>query len=294
MNNKQLEIMKNANGFIAALDQSGGSTPKALKAYGVDETQYKNEEEMFNLVHDMRTRIMTSKEFDSKKIIGTILFEQTMLRTVEGKFTADYLWEVKGIVPFLKVDKGLAAEKNGVQLMKEMPELDKVLKLAVEKNIFGTKERSVIHSANVEGIKAVVKQQIEVGKQIFDAGLIPILEPEVTISIPDKVEAENILKEELLRQLNELDEKYLFMLKLTIPTIENTYKALIQHPRILRVVALSGGYDRDVANELLSKNEGMIASFSRALLDGLYLQQNQEEYDKVLATTIDGIFKASL
>lgn len=294
MNKEQLKVMGSAKGFIAALDQSGGSTPKALKAYGVAEDKYNNEDEMFNLVHEMRTRIMTSKEFTSEKILGTILFEQTMDRMVEGKYTADYLWDVKGIVPFLKVDKGLADEKDGVQLMKEMPELDALLKRAVERNIFGTKERSVINAANVEGIRAVVKQQIEVGKQIFDAGLVPILEPEVTISIKDKVEAESILKEELLKELDNLDEKYTFMLKLSIPTVENTYKELINHPRVLRVVALSGGYEREEANELLSKNEGMIASFSRALLDGLFAEQSQEEYEVVLSSTIDGIYKASL
>lgn len=294
MNKEQIKLMHEAKGFIAALDQSGGSTPKALKAYGVSEDSYKNENEMYDLVHEMRTRIMTSPVFTSEKIVGTILFEQTMDRTVNRKYTADYLWEEKGILPFLKVDKGLAEEKNGVQLMKDMPELDALLKRAVERHIFGTKERSVIHAANREGIAEVVRQQVEVGKQIFEAGLIPILEPEVTITIADKVQAEEILKEELLKALDALDEKYTFMLKLSIPTVANTYKELIAHPRVLRVVALSGGYEREEANKLLSENDGMIASFSRALLDGLFVNQSDEEYNEVLGNTIDGVYKASL
>lgn len=294
MNQKQVERMRNAHGFIAALDQSGGSTPKALAAYGIPKDSYEGEEEMFRLVHEMRTRIMTSKAFTSERIVGTILFEQTMERDVEGKKTADYLWDVKGVIPFLKIDKGLAEEADGVQLMKPMPELDALLKKAVDHNIFGTKERSVIHEANEEGIRAVVRQQVEVGLQVFRAGLIPILEPEVNIHSATKAEAEVILKRELSAALNELDEDVIFMLKLSIPTEANFYRELIEHPRVLRVVALSGGYSRDEANALLSKNDGMIASFSRALLDGLTAQQTQEEFDQVLDTSIESIYKASL
>ncbi|MDO5696079.1 MAG: fructose bisphosphate aldolase [Eubacteriales bacterium] len=293
MNAEQVKVMGEAKGFIAALDQSGGSTPKALARYGVSEDAYNGEGEMFDMVHAMRTRIVTDPAFVADKIIGTILFEQTMDRQVEGKYTADYLWEEKGIVPFLKIDKGLAAEADGVQLMKPMPELDALLKRAVERHIFGTKERSVIQAANEKGIRAVVDQQIEVGRQVCAAGLVPILEPEVNIQIQDKAEAEEILKRELLRGLDSLNDDETVMLKLSIPTKVNLYRELIDHPRVLRVVALSGGYSRDEANQLLKKNEGMIASFSRALLDGLQADQSDAAFNETLKASIESIYEAS-
>ena len=291
MNLKQLERMRNAKGFIAALDQSGGSTPKALASYGVAQDSYQTEEEMFRLVHEMRTRIVTAPAFGSDRILGTILFEQTMEREVEGKPTADYLWDVKGIVPFLKIDKGLEEKKNGVQKMRPMPQLDELLKKAVTHRIFGTKERSVIHEADTEGIAQVVKQQVEVGLQVFRAGMVPILEPEVNIHSETKAEAEAILKKELLTALDALDEDVIFMLKLTEA---NFYRELIEHPRVLRVVALSGGYSRDEADRLLKQNEGMIASFSRALLDGLKAQQTDEEFNEVLNQSMEEIYQASI
>ena len=294
MNLKQLERMRNAKGFIAALDQSGGSTPKALASYGVAQDSYQTEEEMFRLVHEMRTRIVTAPAFGSDRILGTILFEQTMEREVEGKPTADYLWDVKGIVPFLKIDKGLEEKKNGVQKMRPMPQLDELLKKAVTHRIFGTKERSVIHEADTEGIAQVVKQQVEVGLQVFRAGMVPILEPEVNIHSETKAEAEAILKKELLTALDALDEDVIFMLKLSIPTEANFYRELIEHPRVLRVVALSGGYSRDEADRLLKQNEGMIASFSRALLDGLKAQQTDEEFNEVLNQSMEEIYQASI
>ncbi|SEQ48892.1 fructose-bisphosphate aldolase [Virgibacillus subterraneus] len=294
MNNSQFEKIKNGKGFIAALDQSGGSTPKALANYGVLEDAYSNEEEMFNLVHEMRTRIITSPAFDSTYILGAILFEQTMDSKIEGMYTADYLADRKEIVPFLKVDKGLAEQSNGVQLMKPNPGLDKLLERANERNIFGTKMRSVIKEANPEGIKAVVDQQFEVGKQIIEAGLVPIIEPEVDINSSDKEKSEEILKDELLNHLNDLSETDNVMLKLSIPTKANTYQELIQHPRVVRVVALSGGYPRVEANEKLAKNDGLIASFSRALSDDLNVNQTDEKFNAALKEAVDSIYDASI
>lgn len=294
MDTVKLERMKNDKGFIAALDQSGGSTPKALAAYGVAETEYSNEEQMFDLVHKMRTRIITSKAFNSDKILGAILFEQTMEREIEGIPTADFLWEKKRILPFLKVDKGLAEEKDGVQLMKPIPNFDALLKHAVEKHIFGTKMRSVIKKANPASIKAVVNQQFELGIQIAKAGLVPIIEPEVDIKSPDKAECEEILKKELSEHLKTLPKDLLVMFKLSIPTKANLYEEFTKHPQVVRVVALSGGYSREEANELLAKNRGIIASFSRALAEGLYAKQNDSEFDKILETTVKGIYEASI
>lgn len=285
--------MKNGKGFIAALDQSGGSTPKALKAYGVAEDAYKNEEEMFDLIHAMRTRIIKSKSFD-ERILGAILFEQTMDRTIDGKKTGDFLWEEKHVVPFLKIDKGLADEKDGVQLMKDMPSLDDLLKHAVERHIFGTKERSVIKTAAPGPIKAVVAQQFEIGKKVLSYGLVPIIEPEVDIHLAEKKEAEAVLKEEILRELDALSENQNVMLKLTIPTVNDFYKELIAHPKVIRVVALSGGYSREDANELLAQNPGLIASFSRALAEGLFAQQSDEEFNEILGKSIEGIYEASI
>lgn len=292
-NMSQLEKVKNGKGFIAALDQSGGSTPKALRLYGVNEDQYNNEDEMFNLVHEMRTRIVTSPSFTGEHILGAILFEQTMDREVEGKYTADYLIE-KDVVPFLKVDKGLADEENGVQLMKDMPELDALLDRANERNIFGTKMRSVVNSFNEEGIKAVVDQQFEVGKQILAKGLVPIIEPEVNINSADKKEIETLLNKEILAHLDDLSEGEEVMLKLTIPTEANLYEDLVNHPRVIRVVALSGGYSRDEANELLKKNNGILASFSRALTEGLSANQSDDEFNADLKKSIESIYDASV
>lgn len=294
MNQEQLEFVKNGKGFIAALDQSGGSTPKALALYGVSEDQYSTEEEMYDLIHEMRTRVMTAPSFNSDSIIGAILFEQTMDRKVEGQYTADYLWQQKGVVPFLKVDKGLAEEENGVQVMKLIPDLDDVLKRANERNVFGTKMRSVIKKANPEGIKKVVEQQFEVGKQILAAGLVPILEPEVDINSTDKEQIEQILKEEMLKHLDQLSEDQNIMIKITIPTVDNFFKELIDHPRVLRVVALSGGYKRDDANQKLAANEGLIASFSRALSEGVSASQSDEEFNAMLENSIKGIYEASI
>lgn len=293
MNQAQLDKVKQGNGFIAALDQSGGSTPKALKAYGVNEDQYTNEDEMFDLVHDMRTRIVTSPSFTSDKVLGAILFEQTMDREVEGQYTGDYLAD-KGIVPFLKVDKGLADEENGVQLMKPIPGLDELLARANERNIFGTKMRSNILSADKEGITAVVEQQFEIGKQIVAAGLVPIIEPEVNINAGDKEQIEELLRDAILEALNGLDKDELVMLKLTIPTVPNLYKELVKHPNVIRVVALSGGYTRTEANNLLKENDGIIASFSRALSSDLSAAQSDEDFDKSLAEAIDSIYDASV
>ncbi|WP_460273387.1 fructose bisphosphate aldolase [Celeribacter sp. ULVN23_4] len=281
-------------GFIAALDQSGGSTPKALKLYGIEENEYSGEEQMFDLIHEMRSRIMTSPAFTGEKVLGAILFEMTMDRMVEGKPTPSYLWDVKGVVPFLKIDKGLEAEENGVQLMKPMPGLDHLLSRAFKLGVFGTKERSVINAANPEGIKAVVDQQFAIGDQVIAGGLMPILEPEVTITISDKAEAEAILREEILKHLDAMPENKQVMLKLSLPTEANFYKPLVDHPRVLKVVALSGGYGRDEANEILSKNTGMIASFSRALSEGLNAKQSDEDFNAMLATAVDSIYKASI
>lgn len=294
MNEIQAKRMREGKGFIAALDQSGGSTPKALALYGIEKDRYSTEEEMFDLVHEMRTRIITSPSFNQDRILGAILFEQTMDREIEGQKTADYLWNVKGVVPFLKVDKGLADLENGVQLMKPMPELADLLKRAVERHVFGTKMRSVIKELNVEGIKAVVAQQFEIGKQILAAGLMPIIEPEVDIHCEKKAEIEEILKKEILAALDELPEGEEVMLKLTIPTVPDTYAELIAHPKVMRVVALSGGYSRDESNKLLAKNHGLIASFSRALSEGLFADQSDDEFNRILKETTDGIYEASI
>ncbi|MFD1039319.1 fructose bisphosphate aldolase [Virgibacillus byunsanensis] len=294
MQDNQFEKIKNGQGFIAALDQSGGSTPKALANYGVLEDAYSNEDEMFDMVHEMRTRIITSPAFDSDYILGAILFEQTMDREIEGKYTADYLAEKKGIVPFLKVDKGLAEPTNGVQLMKPNPGLDELLKRANERHIFGTKMRSVIKEANPEGIKAVVDQQFEVAKQIIAAGLVPIIEPEVDINSSDKEKSEEILNGELLSHLNNLADTDNVMLKLSIPTVANTYQELIQHPRVVRVVALSGGYPRVEANKKLKENAGLIASFSRALSDDLNVKQTDQEFNAALKEAVESIYEASV
>lgn len=279
MNQKQYEKIKNEKGFIAALDQSGGSTPKALAAYGIQADAYSNEDEMFDLVHEMRTRIITSPAFDSEYILGAILFEQTMDRTIEGKYTGDFLYEEKGVVPFLKVDKGLAEESNGVQMMKPIHDLDETLRRANERHIFGTKMRSVIKNYNEEGIKAIVDQQFEIGKKIVAAGLVPIIEPEVDIHSPEKEKCEELLNAEILKHLNNLSEDENVMLKLTIPTKANLYKELIDHPRVVRVVALSGGYSTDEANTKLKQNDGLIASFSRALSQDLNVNQTDEEFN---------------
>ncbi|WP_160031650.1 fructose bisphosphate aldolase [Paenibacillus sp. An7] len=294
MNQKQRERMESGRGFIAALDQSGGSTPKALLQYGVKETEYSNEEEMYTLVHEMRTRIIKSSAFSSDYILGAILFENTMDRKIDGKFTGEYLWEEKGIVPFLKIDKGLAEEKNGVQLMKPMPELDRLLDRANEKGIFGTKMRSVIKEANKEAIKEVVAQQFEVAKQILAKGLMPIIEPEVDIYSEDKQKSEEILRDELRKHLSTLDENVKVMLKLSLPSEDNYYKELANHPHVLRVVALSGGYEREEANEKLARNHGVIASFSRALAESLVADQTDQDFNKLLTSSVETIYKASL
>lgn len=294
MNEKQFERMGHGKGFIAALDQSGGSTPKALKAYGVLESEYKNEDEMFDLVHKMRSRIITAPAFSDKKVLAAILFEQTMDREIEGKFTADYLWQEKGVVPFLKVDKGLATEKDGVQLMKPINGLDEVLDRALKRNIFGTKMRSVIKAANKKGIAENVAQQFEIGNQILAKNLIPILEPEVDIHISDKKEAEIILKEEIFKGLEKIPAGKKIMFKLSLPTVENFYKDLVEHPKVLRVVALSGGYSQAEAVELLRKNHGIIASFSRAFSQDLRVNQSEAEFNKTIEKAIDLIYEASI
>ena len=291
---ERLEKMRNGKGFIAALDQSGGSTPKALKLYGIDESEYSNDTEMFDLIHKMRTRIIKSPAFNDKKILGAILFEQTMDRKIDGKYTADFLWEEKKVLPFLKVDKGLEELEDGVQTMKPMPELDELLKRANERHIFGTKMRSVIKKASPAGIAKVVDQQFEIANKIIAAGLIPIIEPEVDIHNVDKAECETILKNEIKKYLDKLPETSNVMLKVTLPTVENFYEDLTKHPRVVRVVALSGGYPREKANEILSKNKGIIASFSRALTEGLSAQQSDEEFNKTLGATIEGIYEASV
>ncbi len=294
MNKVQMDRIRTGKGFIAALDQSGGSTPKALLLYGIKEGEYSNDEEMFQLVHDMRKRIITSPAFTSEYILGAILFENTMDRTIDDQFTADYLWEKKGIIPFLKVDKGLAAIENGVQLMKPIPDLNNLLTRAVDKNIFGTKMRSVIKEANYEGIKNVVAQQFEIGRRIIAAGLLPIIEPEVDIHSPDKEESETILKQEILNQLSSLGQDEKVMLKLTIPTKDNFYSDFVNNPQIARVVALSGGYTQAEANEKLSHNQGVIASFSRALSQGLTIQQTDEAFHAMLSDSIKAIYAASI
>ncbi len=294
MNENQMNRIHTGKGFIAALDQSGGSTPKALLEYGIKENSYSNEDEMFGLVHEMRKRIIKSPAFTSEYILGAILFEDTMYRTIDNQYTPDYLWKEKNIVPFLKVDKGLTEIENGVQLMKPISNLDDLLKQAVEKNIFGTKMRSVIKEANAKGIKMLVDQQFEIGKQIVEAGLVPIIEPEVDIHSTDKEESEKILKLEILEQLSELDKETKVMLKLSIPTQDNFYIDLIDDPHVVRVVALSGGYSQAEANERLGRNHGLIASFSRALSQGLTAQQTEEEFNGTISKSIKEIYEASI
>ena len=294
MNNEMYEIMKNKQGFIAALDQSGGSSSKTLKAYGIDESEYNSEEEMFNLIHEMRKRVFTSKSFTNEHIIGAILFEKTMLSKVNDEFTADYLWNEKKIISFLKVDKGLAEEANGVKLMKEIPNLAEELQEAREKNVFGTKMRSVIYEANEEGIKAVVAQQFEFAKTICDAGLVPIIEPEVDIHAPEKEKCEEILKAEVKVQLDKWNPNAKIMFKFTIPTVANHYLDLYDYECVVRIVALSGGYDIEEAVTLLAQNNKMIASFSRALLQDLNVHQTQEEFDEKLNDVIVKIYNASI
>ena len=290
----QFDRIKSAPGFIAALDQSGGSTPKALKLYGVEENEYSGDGEMFDLIHQMRSRIMTSAAFNGDRVLGAILFEMTMDREVEGTPAADYLWNTCGVVPFLKVDKGLADPENDTRVLKPMPDLDALLTRAVERNIFGTKMRSVIDGANDAGIAAVVDQQFDIGIQIFGHGLIPIIEPEVTISIADKAESEQILHDHILRRLNTLSDDQNVMLKLTLPEVSNLYADLADHPRVLRVVALSGGYAMDEANARLSKNRNMIASFSRALTEKLNAKQSDAEFETALDGAIESIYQASI
>lgn len=294
MNREQFEKMKSGKGFIAALDQSGGSTPKALRLYGIDEGSYSGDEQMFDLVHQMRSRIVTSPAFNGERILGAILFEMTMDREIEGRGAAEYLWEVKNVVPFLKVDKGLADAADGAQLMKPMPGLEALLARAVDKGVFGTKMRSVIQLANQAGIDAVVDQQFEIGRQIIAAGLVPIIEPEVDINSPEKAAAEDLLKAALLDQLATLVDDEVVMLKLTLPTTDNLYAELVSHPRILRVVALSGGYSRAEANTLLARNKGVVASFSRALTEGLSAQQTEAEFNDTLDASIESIYQASI
>jgi fructose-bisphosphate aldolase class I len=291
---QQLNKFRTAPGFIAALDQSGGSTPKALKLYGIPETGYSGEAQMMDLIHEMRTRIITSPSFTGERILAAILFENTMDREIDGRPTADYLWNVKKVVPILKVDKGLEAEANGVQLMKPIPGLEALLARAKAKGIFGTKMRSVIKQANAAGIKAVVDQQFAIARQIIAAGLVPIIEPEVDIKCPDKEAAESLLKAEIKARLDEIPDGQLVMLKLTIPSQDNLYADFISHPRVLKVVALSGGYSREVANERLARQNGMVASFSRALTEGLTAQQSEAEFDAALDKSIESIFRASM
>lgn len=293
-NAKQLEQMTSGDGFIAALDQSGGSTPKALRLYGIDETAYSSDAEMFDLIHGMRSRIAQAPAFTGEKVIGAILFEMTMDREIAGKPAAQYLWEERGVVPFLKVDKGLEDATDGVKLLKAMPDLDATLEKAVSKGIFGTKMRSVIDEANATGIAANVAQQFEIGKQILSHGLMPILEPEINIAMADKSAAEDTLLSEILKQLDQLSDDQNIMLKLTLPEADNHYKAAIDHPRCTRVVALSGGYSREEANARLSKNTGMIASFSRALTEGLSSQQSDDEFNASIGASIDSIYNASV
>ncbi len=291
--NQQIDKIRKQPGFIAALDQSGGSTPKALSNYGLSADAYSNDEEMFQQVHNMRTRIVTSPSFNGDRIMGAILFENTMDRDIGGHSSADYLWQVKQVVPFLKVDKGLADESNGAQVMKDMPDLDGLLGRAKEKGIFGTKMRSVIKLANTDGVNAVVDQQFEIGRRIVDASLVPIIEPEVDINSPEKAQAEVLLLDALLNQLNQLAEGQLVMLKLTLPEQNNFYQACIDHPNVLKVVALSGGYSREEANHRLTSNNGMVASFSRALTEGLSAQQSDEAFNNMLDESIESIFQAS-
>lgn len=294
MNQEQLAKVADGQGFVAALDQSGGSTPKALKLYGVEDSAYNGDAEMFDMVHAMRTRIVSSPAFDGKRVLGAILFEQTMDRQFEGMDAPAYLWVRKQVVPFLKVDKGLEDEKDGVQLMKPNPGLDALLKRAVAKGVFGTKMRSVINEADEKGVEAVLDQQFEVGQQIFNAGAMPILEPEVNINASDKAKIETILKAGFLKRLDALPEGVSVMLKLTLPEVDGFFQELVDHPRVVRVVALSGGYNRDDANARLARNKGVIASFSRALTEGLSAQQSDDAFNAALDKSIEGIYRASI
>ena len=293
LNEQQLQKIKSQPGFIAALDQSGGSTPKALALYGIKEGAWSNEDEMFAIVHEMRTRMITSSAFNGERIIGAILFENTMDRDIHGQPTANYLWNVKGVVPFLKVDKGLEAEKEGVQLMKPIPALSALLEKAKSKRIFGTKMRSFIKQANPAGIKNIVDQQFELAAQTIAAGLVPIVEPEIDIHCPEKAKAEELLKAAILEKLNQLPSGQLVMLKLTLPEENNFYAEFVKHPKVLRIVALSGGYSRDEANNRLRRNRGVVASFSRALAEGLSAQQSAAEFNATLDKSIQSIFEAS-
>jgi fructose-bisphosphate aldolase class I len=293
MNQEQLARMRSGDGFIAALDQSGGSTPKALRLYGIEENEYSGDAQMFDLIHGMRSRMVTSPSFGGNRVLGAILFEGTMDRDIEGQGSADYLWKTKGVIPFLKIDKGLADDADGVQLMKPMPELDALLAKGASKGIFGTKMRSVIKEANKAGIDAVVAQQFAVGRQILAAGLVPIIEPEVDINSATKKEAEVLLKAALLAELNAQPADQPVMLKLTLPEVDDFYQELVKHPSVLRVVALSGGYSREESNQRLSRNHGVIASFSRALTEGLSAKQSEAEFNATLDSTIQGIFDAS-
>ena len=294
MNQQMFDQVKAGKGFIAALDQSGGSTPKALKLYGIDETEYSGDAAMFDLIHQMRSRLIKSKVFNGDRIVGAILFEMTMERQIDGIGSAEFLWNKKKIVPFLKIDNGLAAESNDVQLMKPIPELSARIAAANKHGVFGTKMRSVINLANTAGIEAVVSQQFEIGKEIIAGGLIPIIEPEVNIKSEQKAQAEEILKSSLVNHLNKLGENQTVMLKLSLPTKPNLYQELVNHPRVLKVVALSGGYSRDDANKMLAENNGVIASFSRALTEGLSAKQNDDQFDAMLDSTIQSIFNASV
>jgi fructose-bisphosphate aldolase, class I len=293
LNEQQLQVMKTRPGFIAALDQSGGSTPGALRVYGIKENSWSSEAEMFAIVHQMRTRIITSPSFNSERILAAILFENTMDREIKGQPSGDFLWNVKSVVPFLKVDKGLAAEKDGVQLMKPMPELAALLDKAKAKRIFGTKMRSVIKQADAAGIRAIVNQQFEAARQIISAGLVPIIEPEVDIHCPQKAKAEELLKTAILKKLNELPAGQLVMLKLTLPGHADFYADFVRHPNVVRVVALSGGYTREEANDRLRRNHGVVASFSRALVEGLTAQQSDDEFNALLDASIQSIYEAS-
>jgi fructose-bisphosphate aldolase class I len=294
VNSEQFQKIKGAQGFIAALDQSGGSTPKALRLYGLDESAYSGDAQMYDRIHEMRTRIITSPAFNGTRILGSILFEMTMDRQIMGMGAAEYLWQEKDVVPFLKVDKGLAEEADGAQVMKPMPDLDAVLARAISHGVFGTKMRSVIKLGNEAGVDAVVRQQFEVGRHIIGAGLVPIIEPEIDIHSPEKAQAEVLLKAALLAEIATLGADEFIMLKLTLPDEDDFYAELVEHPRVLRVVALSGGYTRAEANALLARNHGVVASFSRALTEGLTAQQTQAEFDAVLDASIESIFQASI
>jgi fructose-bisphosphate aldolase, class I len=294
MNQKQLQLMQTAKGFIAALDQSGGSTPKALSKYGISSDFYDSEEKMYKLVHEMRARIIKSPSFTNEKILGVILFERTMDSFIEDKYTADFLWKEKGIVPFLKIDKGLAEQKDGVQLMKPISGIEELLTRAIERNIFGTKMRSVIKEYNESGIDKIVNQQFDIGKQIADRGLVPILEPEVDIHCPEKEKCELLLLDLIMNGLTKIKDDLKLFFKLTIPSKPNFYMPLINHPKVVRVVALSGGYSRVNANEKLAQNHKLIASFSRALVEGLTLQQSNKEFDSMLYSSIESIYNASI